>query len=104
MLEWRLSEDAQSDMRDIRFFTKQQWGMGQSSRYIKEILEKIELVAWNPLIGVDRSTDLKEGMRSILAGSHIVYYVHDAEILTVWAVLHHAMTPMQHLRQRRAGV
>jgi plasmid stabilization system protein ParE len=37
MLEWILSEEAQADMRDIRFFSKQQWGEAQSSRYIKSL-------------------------------------------------------------------
>ncbi|MDR1074471.1 MAG: type II toxin-antitoxin system RelE/ParE family toxin, partial [Treponema sp.] len=54
----------------------------------KEIREKIELLAQNPHIGADRGEDLKEGIRSILVGSHIIYYVYDAKTLTVWAVLH----------------
>jgi toxin ParE1/3/4 len=101
MLKWRLSKDAQTDMSDIRFFTKEQWGITQSSRYIKEIRERIDLLAQNPHIGADRSDDLKEGIRSILVGNHIIYYAHDAKTLTVWAVLHQSMMPVAHLRQRR---
>jgi toxin ParE1/3/4 len=101
MLKWRLSEDAQTDMSNIRFFTKEQWGITQSSRYIKEIREKIELLVQNPLSGADRGEDLKEGIRSILVGSHIIYYAYDTKILTVWAVLHQSMMPVAHLRQRR---
>ena len=97
MLKWRLTEEAQTDLRDIRAFTKQQWGIVQSTRYIKEIREKIELLAQNPRLGVDRSADLEKGIRSILIGSHAIYYEFNATVLVVQAILHQAMTPGKHL-------
>ena len=100
MLEWRFSEEAQADMRDIRTFTRQYWSMAQSVRYIKEIKEKIELLAQNPRLGVDRSADLGEGIRSILIGSHVIYYEFDATRLTVRTILHQAMAPDEHWRQK----
>ena len=100
MLKWRLSEEAQADMRDIRVFTRQRWGMEQSGRYIKEIREKLELLAQNPRLGVDRSSDLENGIRSILIGSHVIYYEFNATILTVRTILHQSMAPDLHWRQK----
>ena len=94
-----LTEEAQADLRDIRAFTKQQWGDVQSVRYIKEIREKLKLLAQNPSLGVDRSADLEKGVRSILIGSHAIYYVFNAKALTVRAILHQAMTPNKHLQR-----
>ena len=97
MLKWCLTKEAQADLLDIRAFTKQQWGVVQSVRYIKEIQEKIELLAQNPCFGVDRSYDIEKGVRSILVGSHAIYYEFNETVLTVRAILHQAMTPDKHL-------
>ena len=100
MLKWRLTAEAQEDMRDIRIFTRQYWGTEQSVRYIKELREKIELIAENPHLGIDRSADLGEGIRSIFIGSHTIYYEFNSTGLIIQAILHQAMTPDKHLRQR----
>jgi toxin ParE1/3/4 len=98
MRKWILSKEAQEDMGDIRLFSKCYWGNEQSVRYIKEIREKIELLAENPRIGIDRSNDLEINIRSIVIGSHTIYYEFNDEALTVKAILHQAMTPNLHLR------
>ena len=98
MLKWRLSEEAQRDMSEIRAFTRREWGTTQSDRYIKSLREKIGLLAQNPRIGLDRSADLGRKIRSVFAGSHTIYYDFDAENLTVHSILHQAMTPHTHLK------
>ena len=72
MLKWRLSEEAQRDMREIRSFTKREWGIAQSDRYIKTIREKIGLLTRNPRIGINRSSDLGEKIRSVFIGNHTI--------------------------------
>ena len=96
MLKWRLTEEARADMVDIRAFTKEHWGSTQSARYIREIRERIKLLAQNPRIGIDRSADVGKGIRSFFVGSHAIYYEYDTEMLTIWAILHQAMTPNLH--------
>jgi toxin ParE1/3/4 len=98
MRKWRLSKEAQADMREIRLFSKQYWGEEQSQRYIKAIRAKLELLVQNSYIGMDRADDLEVGIKSIFTGSHAIYYEFDAEILTVKAILHQSMTPDLHLR------
>ena len=99
MLKWQLSEQAQNDMKDIRAFTKKQWGVDQSELYIRKILTKIDMLAQNPGSGIDRSYESGVNIRSVLVGSHTIYYEYNAEILVIQAVLHQAMTPDAHLRQ-----
>jgi toxin ParE1/3/4 len=100
MLKWRLSQEAQTDMSDIRAFTKKYWGVDQSKRYIKAIQERIELLAQNPYLGANRSLDVEEGIRSFLVGTHTIYYQCDTKTLTIWAILHQARTPRIHLLQK----
>lgn len=88
-------------MRDIRRFTKDNWGQAQSARYIEEIYKRIELLAERPQIGIDRSGELGEGTRSCFVGSHTIYYMFDAETLTVLSVLHQAMTPGNLFEQQK---
>ena len=99
MLKLSLTEEAQADLRNIRAFTKQQWGIVQSVRYIREIREMIVLLTQNPYLGIDRSFDFKEGIRSILTGSHVIYYEFNAKVLTVRAILHQAIAPNKHLHR-----
>jgi len=99
MLKLSLTEEAQEDLRGIRAFTKRQWGIVQSTQYIREIREKINLLTENPCLGIDRSADLEEGARSILVGSHAIYYEFNATVLTVRAILHQAMIPDKHLQR-----
>jgi toxin ParE1/3/4 len=98
MLKWRLSEEAENDMREIRRFSMRYWGEEQSGRYIKAIRAKLELLAQNPHIGMDRGDDLGAGIRSIFIGSHTIYYEFDKKMLTIKAILHQSMTPNLHLQ------
>jgi plasmid stabilization system protein ParE len=98
ILKWQLSEHAVSDMKNIRAFTKREWGAEQSALYIRKIVAKIEILAQNPHIGIDRSDEYGGNVRSAIVGSHTIYYEHDAEFLTIHAVLHQAMTPDSHLQ------
>lgn len=97
MLKWRLVEEAQADIGNIRSFTKQQWGTVQSTQYLRDIRKKIELLAQNPDIGIDRSEELSKGMRSAFVGSHAIYYKCDSKTLIVYAILHQSMIPSAHL-------
>jgi len=100
MSKWLISEQAQNDIKDIRYFTKQQWGVHQSVLYIKQIMAKIDILIQNPYAGINRSDELGENIRSILVGSHMIYYEYDTKTLTIQAILHQAMTPEIHLCQK----
>jgi toxin ParE1/3/4 len=97
MLRKLITERAKAHMNDIKRFTKNQWGTAQSVKYLQEISNKIGLLAQRPQIGIDRSGDCGDGIRSYFAGSHTIYYRYDAELLVVYAILHQSMMPQAHL-------
>ena len=97
MLKRLITDIAKAHMNDIRRFTKDQWGTAQSIKYMQEISDKIGLLAQRPQIGIDRSTDLGDGIRSYFVGGHTIYYRHDSKLLVVYAILHQSMTPQVHL-------
>jgi len=96
MLKRFITDRAKTHMNDIRRFTKDQWGMAQSVKYMQEIGDKIGLLAQRPQIGIDRSNDLGDDIRSYFVGSHTIYYRYDSELLVVYAILHQSMTPQVH--------
>jgi toxin ParE1/3/4 len=97
MLRKFITERAKTHIGEIRHFTKTQWGMTQSVKYLQEISNKIDLLAQRPQIGIDLPGDFGYGIRSYFAGSHTIYYRYDAELLVVYSILHQSMTPQTHL-------
>jgi toxin ParE1/3/4 len=100
MLQKRITDRAKIHMSVIRAFTKEQWGPAQSVKYMKEIYARIDLLARKPQLGVDHSDELGNGIHSFFIGSHTIYYQYDTETLIIRAVLHQAMSPVTHLRQK----
>jgi toxin ParE1/3/4 len=98
MLKKIITARAKTHMGEIKSFTKTQWGMAQSAKYLQEISNKIGILAQRPEIGIDRSGDLGNGMRSYFVGSHTIYYRYDSKLLVIYAILHQSMTPLSHLK------
>ena len=51
---YRLTPDAQSDLIEIRRFTRVQWGAAQSKKYLFGLRQTIRLLATTPLMGKNR--------------------------------------------------
>ena len=99
MKQWNLTGRAKRDLADIRRFTRERWGLLKAEKYLDGIYEKIQIAAEHPAIGIDRSKSLKLGceVRSVLCGSHIIYYVVFETYISVAAILHQNMVPKRHL-------
>jgi len=91
MANYRFTNDAVKDLEEIWSYTKQKWSVEQADRYYALIIDEIEFIASNPLLG--RSIDhVKEGYRSTRVKSHVVFYKQqeDDKILIV-RILHQRM-------------
>jgi len=102
MKQWQITGKAKHDLASIRRFTLEQWGRQKAEEYLKNLYEKIRLVAKRPSIGIDRSQSLNLGreIRSIVYVSHIIYYTVSETHISVVAVLHQSMVPKKHLLPR----
>ena len=99
MPRFHLTPDARSDLIDIRRFTSEQWGAGQSKKYLSELRQTILLLAENPLPGHVRP-DLGSEVLSFPYVSHVIYYLVHKQQLVVFGVLHKRMVPLNHLARR----
>lgn len=96
---YHLTQDAQSDLIEIRRYTVQQWGDIQSKKYLSELEQTIQLLATNPRLG-RLKPDIGSNVMSFPHASHVIYYVTNEPQLIVFGVLHKSMVPFNHLGDR----
>jgi len=91
MAKYRFTNEAVKDLEEIWSYTKQKWSLEQADRYYNLVIDEIEFIASNPLLG--RSIDyIKEGYRSTKVKSHVVFYKQQKdETILVVRILHQRM-------------
>jgi len=94
--KYRLTNEAKSDLINIRQYTVKQWGIQQSKKYLTELQQTIELLSSSPTMGQKR-LDVSTDTLSFPHASHIIYYHIHKDYLLVFAVLHKSMVPNLHL-------
>jgi len=99
MQGFRLTPDAQSDIRDIRRFTISQWGVAQAQRYLAELRQAMLLLAENPSLG-KTGPATGPNVSSFSHASHVIDYIVHEQQLVVFAVLHKRMGPARQLSER----
>jgi toxin ParE1/3/4 len=91
MSKFKFSNEAVKDLEEIWSYTRQTWSIVQADRYYNLIIDEIEFISSNPLLG--RTIDyIKEGYKSTNVKSHVIYYkqIEDEAILIV-RILHQRM-------------
>lgn len=88
----RLSPTAAQGLRDIKFYTLEQWGTRQWHEYLNKLDGVFEQLSDNPALGSERD-DVRTGFRSIPVDAHVVWYRIRNDYLEVARVLHGAVDP-----------
>ena len=96
MLEVVLSLRARQDMVDIAAYTLANWDERQMARYVDGLQARFSALARFPDTG-RRRDEIGRGLRSIVQGSHVVFYRVTKSTLVVIRVLHVRMNPAYHL-------
>lgn len=91
-----IADTARADLRSIKRFSAQEWGEERGARYMAAVQQRFSALLRHPDLGPAR-TDLGAGYRSLLVGSHVVFYRHDKEIIEIVRVLHQRMDAKRHL-------
>jgi toxin ParE1/3/4 len=91
MAKYRFTNEAVKDLEEIWSYTKQKWSLEQADRYYNLIIDEIEFVSSNPLLGIS-ITYIKEGYRSTKVKSHLVFYKqHEDDTILIVRILHQRM-------------
>ncbi len=90
------SPDAEIDLENIWLYSFEKWSEGQADRYYDELIDGIEKLVDNPMLGKSREK-VRQGYRSIQINRHVVYYQLQGEIIDIVRVLHERMIPEKNL-------
>jgi toxin ParE1/3/4 len=91
-----VSPKAEADIVDIAEYTLENWGERQMVRYVEGLHERFIRLAAEPQTG-RRREEVGRGYRSIVHGSHIVFYRPTVRDLFIVRVLHARMSPERHI-------
>lgn len=84
-----ITPDARRQLAGILGYTRARWGEAQHDRYRSQFLRAWDELRRYPEIGVAQ-TDLFLGCRSLVVGSHVVYYEVVARTVYVLRIYHGA--------------
>ncbi len=90
MPDYKLTEAAKKDLRNISAYTKKTWGKEQEKAYREAIRAALGIIAKYPEIGQKRE-ELTACLRSFPVGNHIAYYIEKNDEIMVSRILHPAM-------------
>jgi toxin ParE1/3/4 len=89
---FRYSRRAEADLLSIARYTLRTWGEEQTTRYIDDLEACCQMLADNPMLG--RACDrIRQGLRRMERGQHVVFYREDARGILVSRILHLRMLP-----------
>ena len=94
---YRLSEEAQNDLKEISRYTQENWGNKQAKYYLVELAAGFENLARSPKLGKARD-EIEKGIRSFPVARHIIFYRTGAECIEIARVLHASMDIKRHLK------
>jgi toxin ParE1/3/4 len=96
--EFVLSPAAELDLDDIWDYSVENWGIRQAERYIRMIQDTI--------VGLTDGTQpsqtashVRPGYRSMLVGTHILFFKETDSLIDVIRILHQRMDPSQRLSE-----
>lgn len=95
MQGYRLSKEAQEDLKEIKNFTRLNWGNQQTKEYLSEIKDSLEKLAISPELGKLRD-EIIGGLRSMSVGRHIIFYRLGKTDIEVARILHKRMDVSKH--------
>jgi len=93
---YRLSEEAQNDLKEISRYTQENWGNKQAKHYLVGLAAGFENVARSPKPGKARE-EIEKGLRSFQVARHIIFYRKGTECIEIVRVLHASMDIKRHM-------
>jgi toxin ParE1/3/4 len=88
---------AQKDLQEIYQYGLHTWGQAQSAAYLDQLKGSIWALTTQPKTGIERP-ELAQGLRSLPAKSHILFYRVQPHQLEIARVLHAKQDPARHIK------
>jgi len=85
LANYRLKQEAESDLERIWFYGVERWGMEAADRYHNAFFKHFEKLAANPLLFPE--TDLRKGYRRSICGKESVFYRISGDTIEIMAII-----------------
>jgi len=95
MAKFILTDEAVTNINNIRDYTRTRWSKQQVKQYLDSLHQSLNQLAENPLMDILRFKE--EDIYSFPISSHTIYYTIHEDSIVVLAILHQSMTPEVHL-------
>jgi toxin ParE1/3/4 len=86
MGNYRLSENAESDLYRIWLYGLEHWGLERANAYHSAFMQHFEQLADNPLLHPSVA-DIRQGYRRSVCGSDSVYYRIEMNTVEIMAII-----------------
>ncbi len=86
MANYKISEDAKSDLRRIYRRGVREYGEALADRYYAALFDRFKLLAKNPYL-YQAVSDIREGYRRSVCGVDSIYYRVDGDTVEIMCIL-----------------
>ena len=94
---YRLTRQADADLKGIYRYTRRTWGQAQATRYASQLQPCCTMLATRPLAGRPREELQPPGLHSFVQGSHVIFYQPQPYGVLIVRVLHGSQEVTRHL-------
>jgi toxin ParE1/3/4 len=99
---YRLTRQAEADLKGIYHYTRRTWGKAQAAKYTEQIGQCFVLLAERPHSGRKREDLKPPGLRSFVQGSHVIFYKPKSYGVLIVRLLHGNQDVRRQLGNRKA--
>ncbi len=85
---YRLSRQADTDLKGIYRYTRDHWGRAQAEQYTGQLQQCLTMLVVRPQAGRPRPDLRPEGLRSFVQGSHVIFYQPQPSGILIVRILH----------------
>lgn len=84
---YKITLIAEQDLIGIYTYTLQKWGVVKAEKYIKNLYDRFNWLADNPMLGINQEA-IKIDYRSYFEGSHSIFYLIDKKSIEIIGIIH----------------
>ena len=94
----KISREAQKDLNNIWVYTKNKWSKIQADRYYSLLIQEIDFISKNHLVG-ESISEIRVDYRFTKVKSHLIFYrTPNKEIIEIVRILHQRMDVKSRLK------
>ena len=100
MPTYRITRQADVDLKAIYRYTRRTWGKAQAAHYASQLHQRCRMLTKNSHAGIRRNELSPKDLNSFVHGSHVIFYQTQPYAVLIVRVLHGSQDGRRHLGSR----